>query len=327
MISSRLLAKEAIRRGIKVSHINFYRPDEAFLKLNYHGHEEILIGQRSSKTSFEAYWILENKDLARSYLRNNKISVAKGKVFKKKDYKGIYEYCRNIGYPVVVKKTDGAHGDLIFIGIKNEKDLQPALEKIFKSNNIVIIEKKFEGKEFRVLATQKKVVGVIHREPANVMGDGINNIGKLIEIKNRDPRRAREHYSFLTKIEIDKEVYKKLSEQGISVNYIPKKGEKIYLRNNSNLSTGGDSIDYTDIIHPGYKKIAVRAVQAIPGLAYAGIDLMAIDIQKKPSKNNYIIIEMNSSPSLRSHHSPYKGESRNASKEIINILFPETKDK
>jgi len=175
------------------------------------------------------------------------------------------------------------------------------------------------------LATKRKVIGVINREPANVTGDGTHGIGELVEMKNRDPKRGDEHDSFLTKIKIDGTVIKKLSEQGLTPDSVPANGVKIYLRNNSNLSTGGDSVDYTDIIHPGYKKIAVRAVRAIPGLAYSGIDLMSRDISEKPAPGSYIIIEMNSSPGLRSHHEPYSGKSRDAAKEIIDMLFPETK--
>jgi len=324
-ISSVLLAEEAMKRGIKVEHINPYRYDEAFLELDYNGHREILIGQRSSKTSLEAYWILENKDLTRIFLQKSGISVAEGRVFRKEDAKEAPGYCENIGYPVVAKKIAGSHGDMVFAGINNSKDLDEALSAIFQNNNLVLIEKKFDGKEFRILATKRKVIGVINREPANVTGDGIHRIGELVELKNKDPKRGDEHDSFLTKIKIDETAIKKLSEQGLAPDSIPANGVKIYLRNNSNLSTGGDSVDYTDIIHPGYKKIAVQAVRAIPGLAYSGIDLMSRDISEKPAPGSYIIIEMNSSPGLRSHHEPYSGKSRNAAREIVDMLFPETK--
>lgn len=324
-ISSVLLADEAMKRGIKVEHVNPYRYDEAFLKLEYKGHKEILIGQRSSKTSLEAYWILENKDLTRNFLQKSGINVAEGRVFKKEDAKDIPGYCEKIGYPVVAKKIAGSHGDLVFAGINNDEDLSEALSAIFQINNLVLIEKKFAGKEFRILATKEKVIGVINREPANVTGDGRHNIGELIETKNRDSKRGDEHDSFLTKIKIDETVIKKLSEQKLTLDSVPSGGVKVYLRNNSNLSTGGDSVDYTDIIHPEYKKVAIQAICAIPGLAYAGIDLMSRDITVKPLLGDYIIIEMNSSPGLRSHHMPYLGKPINAAGEIMDVLFPETR--
>lgn len=104
--------------------------------------------------------------------------------------------------------------------------------------------------------------------------------------------------------------------------------QKIYLRKNSNLSTGGDSIDLTDETHPELKKIAVKAINAIPGLAYGGVDLMSSrDISKKPTKNSYIILEINSSPGISMHYDPIKGKTRDVAKDVIDLLFPETKDK
>ena len=43
----------------------------------------------------------------------------------------------------------------------------------------------------------------------------------------------------------------------------PKEGEVVYLRENSNISTGGDSIDFTDDIDDSYKAIAVEAAKAL----------------------------------------------------------------
>ena len=54
---------------------------------------------------------------------------------------------------------------------------------------------------------------------------------------------------------------------------IPEKDEIVYLRENSNISTGGDSIDVTDQIPDDYKKIAVDAVAAL-GVKICGIDLI-----------------------------------------------------
>ena len=64
-----------------------------------------------------------------------------------------------------------------------------------------------------------------------------------------------------------------LKGQGYQMDSIPKKDEIIYLRENSNISTGGDSIDVTDQIPDDYKKIAVDAVAAL-GVKICGIDLI-----------------------------------------------------
>ena len=325
-ISSVLLSEEALERGISVKHLNPCQDDGAFLELDYKKHKEFIIGQRTSKTSLEAYFILNNKELTKEFLRRNNINVATGKVFKKEDFDEVVAYCEKIKFPVVIKPVDGAHGKDVYTNINNKKELKTVLKEVLKKNNYILAEKMFFGTEYRLIATRNKFLVATNRDPANVVGDGIHNIKELINIKNSDPRRSKEHNNYLTKIKIDSTEKRKLTEQSINLNVVLPKNKKIYLRDNSNLSTGGDSIDVTNIINVKFKKIAVKAIRAIPHLAYAGIDLMTNnDISQKPTKNSYVIIEMNSSPSIRSHHFPYKGKSHNIAKEIIDMLFLETK--
>ena len=98
-----------------------------------------------------------------------------------------------------------------------------------------------------------------------------------------------------------------LKGQGYRIDSIPKNDEIIYLRENSNVSTGGDSIDVTDQIPDDYKKIAVDAVSAL-GAKISGIDLI-IENKEVPAtdKNAYGIIEANFNPSMYMHIYPYKG--------------------
>lgn len=323
-----LLAKEAIKRGIRVEHINYYQEEMAFLELSYNKHFEYISGQISSKASAAAIYAENNKMVAKSLLSRKKISVAKGMLFNKNKINKAYEFIKEIEYPVVIKPFDGTHGDLVFIGLKKKKDCEEAIKKIIKKSNYVLVEKEFKGEEFRFIASRDKVFAVTNRDPANIVGDGINNIKQLIKIKNSNPLRGEKNEKPLTKIKIDSITKQNLDEQKIRLDYIPNKEEKIYLRKESNISTGGDSIDVTDQVHLELKKIAVRAVCAIPGLDYAGVDLMSNqDISKKPTKGSYIIVEINSSPGIYPQHFPFKGKSRDVAKEIIDMLFPETKNK
>lgn len=326
-LSTILLVKEALKRKIEVKHINDYQDSMAFLDLSFKNHSEYIIGQSSSKTSAAAKYAVGNKFLAKNLLSKVKINVVKGKLFNKDNFDEIYQFIEEIGYPIVIKPVDGAHGNLVFIGINNKEDCEIAAKKIFQKKELILVEKEFKGKEFRFITTAKKVLSVTHRDPANVVGDGVHSIKELINLKNKDPKRGDKTEKPLTKIKIDDVVKQNLREKKINTDYVPAKNEKIYLRKESNISTGGDSIDVTDFVHPEFKKIAVRAVKAIPGLAYAGVDLMTNkDISEKPNKNNYVIVELNSSPGIDPQHFPYEGKSRNVAKGIIDILFPETKE-
>jgi D-alanine-D-alanine ligase-like ATP-grasp enzyme len=100
-----------------------------------------------------------------------------------------------------------------------------------------------------------------------------------------------------TKIKIkDIRIVEKLKSQGLSLNSIVKKDERIYLLDNANLSSGGDSLDVTDNIHPDFYNLAINLTRDM-GLSLCGVDLMIDgDISEKPDK--YCVLEINSSPGL-----------------------------
>ena len=168
-----------------------------------------------------------------------------------------------------------------------------------------------------------KVQAVLLRVPANVKGDGEHTIEELVIEKNRDPLRGKDHRTPLETIQLGDLENLMLKGQGYQMNSIPKNGEIVYLRENSNVSTGGDSIDVTDQIPDDYKKIAVDAVSAL-GAKISGIDLIIENIEvPAANKNAYGIIEANFNPSMYMHIYPYKGESRRLTMHIIHFLFPE----
>ena len=66
------------------------------------------------------------------------------------------------------------------------------------------------------------MLGILHRVPANVVGDGIKTISELVEIKNEDPLRGKGYKTPLEKIILDKNAELFLKQRGIDFNYIPR---------------------------------------------------------------------------------------------------------
>jgi len=322
--STYLLAEEAQKRGIRVSKI-FPKTKRSYLKLEYDGKKETIIGQRISSLSYNAFFICNNKEVTRTFLKENGIATTEGQMFYKNEMENAIDYSKKIGYPVVAKPVDGTWGKNVFLELKNEEQVKIAIEKILGSKERFLIEKQFIGHEYRILATNQKLLGVINRIPANVVGDGKSTIKELIEIKNKDPRRGEGHSTSLVRIKIDEDIIENLQEQNLNLESIPQKDKQILLRKNSNLSTGGDSIDITDEIHPKIKELAPKIIASIPNLPYAGFDFMTPDITKDPDEVGYAVIEINDSPMLSMHHFPYIGKERNVAKDVIDIAFPETK--
>ena len=118
----------------------------------------------------------------------------------------------------------------------------------------------------------------------------------------------------MEKINLDESAALFLKHRGLDFDYIPKKDEIVYLRENSNISTGGDSIDYTDDIPQKFKDIAVRASKSI-GANICGVDMMIDD-----ESSQYAIIELNFNPAIHIHSYPFIGSEREIAKEILSLL-------
>jgi len=100
----------------------------------------------------------------------------------------------------------------------------------------------------------------------------------------------------------------------------------VYLRENSNISTGGDSIDFTDIVHPSYKEAAVRAAKAV-GARICGADIIIPDVNSPAAAGAFSIIELNFNPALHIHDFPHTGVNRKVEAKVLDLLgFTEEKE-
>lgn len=322
LTSAELIIKEARSRGIQADTII----KNKIYRLGLSGHIEYTHVICSSKTDSAAHFICKDKNLAKVFLAKDGLRVAEGEVFNGTQIEESINYCtaRNL-WPVVMKPLNGDCGKKVFANITNKYELREVWQKIVCDEDEILVEKHFEGAECRVLVTRNKILAALNRVPANVTGDGTMTISELIEQKNSDPRRSDKHNSPFVKIKADRAMLLKLEGEGLNVDSIPKKDELIYLRNNSNISTGGDSYDITEEIHPSMGEIALKAINAIPGLAYAGVDIISRDYKSEQNSDSYIIIEINANPGIDMHHFPYSGKPRNVAKGIVDVIFPETK--
>ena len=71
-----------------------------------------------------------------------------------------------------------------------------------------------------------------------------------------------------------------LQQEGYTPEDILPKGKKVNLRGNSNISTGGDSIDVTETMDSSYKQLAANMATAMGAWA-CGVDLIIPDTHLK----------------------------------------------
>ncbi len=321
-LSTQILIFDAIQQGIKFEILD---RQEQFLKLQLNDHVEyVKNGNMTSKDSYISTLIMENKTVTKKILQKHGFRVPQGEEFQTSE-QALRSFPLFAAKPFVVKPktTNYGLGISIFKEGASYEDYQKAIHLAFKEDSSILIEEFLYGTEYRFFVLNDQVHAVLLRIPANVTGDGNHTIEELVNDKNRDPLRGKDHRTPLELMQLGELENLMLKSQGYHKDSIPKKGKIVYLRENSNVSTGGDSIDVTDQIPNDYKKIAVDAVAAL-GAKISGIDMIIENTEVPAAQQSaYGIIEANFNPSMYMHIYPYKGESRRLTMGILHYLFPE----
>ena len=315
-LSTQILIKEAVKRGIKVDIVD---KSDNFISLSKNNKTEyVKQATKTSKDSYISVMAMENKVVTKDILKKNNIKVPSGyEYFSLETALNNIDKFINKSVVIKPKSTNFGIGISIFKDGGNKEDIEEAFKIAFDNDTTVLVEEFIKGKEYRFLVIGDKVTGILHRVPANVVGNGENTIEELVAEKNKNPLRGKGYKTPLEKIQLDDNARLFLKQENKDFKYIPKKDEIVYLRENSNISTGGDSIDFTDIIPNKYKEIAVKATKAM-GAVISGVDMMIEDLEDENS--NYSIIEVNFNPAIHIHSYPYKGKERKIAVEILKVL-------
>ena len=203
-----------------------------------------------------------------------------------------YTHACKLGFPVIIKPNNGSQGSGVSL-IYDKQEFYTGMRAIFKRENIALVQKPVKGKDYRVVVLDDKVISAYERIPLNVIGDGVSTISTLLgEKQNQFFVSGRD-----TRIRFDDpRIRNKLKHQKMTMRSIPPKGVVVYLLDNANLSTGGDSVDVTDHVHPLFRKLSVEITRNM-GLRLCGVDFMIDgDITQKPKK--YWVLEINAAPGL-----------------------------
>ncbi len=277
----------------------------------------------TDRSSAIAESIAQDKDLTKRLLHAAGVPVPLGREVE--DEEDAWTAACEIGLPVVVKPRDGNQGRGIAVNVATREEVIAAYRAASKVRDDVLVERYIPGCDFRVLVVGDRMVAAARRDPPHVMGDGVHSIRELVEEVNRDPARGEGHATSLTKIRLDDIAKVALTRYGYDQHSVPPRGQRVVLRNNANLSTGGIATDVTDAVHP---EIAARAVEAakMVGLDICGVDMVCDSIHVSLEEQGGAIVEANAAPGLRMHLHPSFGKGRPVGEAIVSTLFREGED-
>ena len=269
-------------------------------------------------TSAVSESIAQDKDLSKRLLQSAGVPVPFGRPVDDVE-DGWRAATEEIGLPVVVKPLDGNQGKGVTVNVTTREHFELAF-KSAEDIGSVLVEKYLPGSDFRLLVVGNMLVAAARRDPPQVSGDGVSTVRQLVEAVNKDPRRGDGHATSLTKMRLDDIAIERLRQQGLTVDSVPAKGQRVILRNNANLSTGGSATDVTDDVHPEVAQRAIAAAQIV-GLHVCGVDVVAETVMRPLEEVNGGIVEVNAAPGLRMHLSPSFGKGRNVGKAVIKSIY------
>lgn len=313
--STGAIANAALARGIPIRRLT----RGSLVQFGWGSRQRRIQAAEVDNTSAVAEAIAQDKELTKRLLHAAGVPVPLGRPVH--DLEDGWAAAQEVGLPVVVKPQDGNQGKGVTVGIADRAHFEIAYAAAAPYGS-VMVEKFLPGHDFRLLVVGKRLVAAARRDPPLVIGDGHHTVRELVAEVNKDPRRGHGHGTSLTRIRIDAIADARLAAQGLTADSVPAQGQRVVLRNNANLSTGGTATDVTDSVHPEVAARAIEAAQTV-GLDICGVDVVCETVIKPLEEQNGGIVEVNAAPGLRMHLSPSYGKGRDVGSAVIDHMYPD----
>ena len=264
--------------------------------------------------------ITRNKFETSCFLTRFGYNVPIGKTFSRHEYdiknsRGLEDgalFAKEIGFPVILKPNDKSQGMLV-CRVDNEKEFYKIAKKILKKKEDILLIEKFYGNyaDYRIVVLGNQVISAYQRIPFTVTGNGKSTIMELLQDK-------RKYFETIGRpaIEInidDFRIKTHLKSKKLDFNSVPLENESVTLLDNSNLSSGGTTVELTDSTADKFKTLAISVARDL-NLDLCGIDILTSDITKY--SDDYVILEINSAPGLDNY--AYSGDKQ---KEYVDNLY------
>lgn len=247
-----------------------------------------------------------SKEQARSMFAKHKVPHAQGQIFINPFTAA--KFAKQHGFPLVIKPNVSGFSRGSHFPITNSKELWKAalMVKVWWPSSVV--EQYLDGANYRVLATQDKIVSIIRRYPPFIDGNGEDTIGDLIDAENAI-RLEMDLHPTIYPLKKSPAVRGYLSKQKLSFDSVPSKGARIYLFNRVALAPGGivETIDQSTV--PAINKALFCDVVKQFDASLFGIDvILEHGIDQDYTKQKCIFLEVNSRPYTRMHEKPRYGD-------------------
>lgn len=312
--ASPLLERAALQLGL-----NTIRLDRKYFMFD---HPELSspIGLRPNSSMFTGiatHRTTHDKELTREVLQDAGVPVPQGAAFQAGQIEEAVQFAASLPVPVVVKPRAGVHGLGVSTDLRTESEVRTAIATLnttkFRGKSFVV-EEFVQGDDYRLLVVGDRVVSVVLKRAASVVGDGFSTVVELVLQKNR--WRLEHPHGRGCLLELGRDSAYWLAKQGLTQDSVPEKGQVVRLGSAGNIAAGGESVEVLDETHESLLDLAVRAVQAFPGIDHCGLDIMG-DHRVGLDGRMAGIVDVNTAPATAFHHFPMFGAPRDVSIDIV----------
>jgi D-alanine-D-alanine ligase-like ATP-grasp enzyme len=315
---TKVLWEEAIKRGIEMYEFRLFGIGHDIFVSNYKGEKRFFdVLPRPKDYDPRGLEWMDNKGEMKKHFEKEGIKVARGGVTH--SVSNALKIFRSLDKPVITKPNLGSRSRHTRTHLSDEKEFIKAFKIARQLSPWVMIEEELVGYVFRGTLIGGKLVAVLRREPAYVIGDGIHNVRELVEIENKNPLRNGEIFH---QLKIDEEAKKELGHWNKTEETIPKKDEIVTLGQKTSRAVGGGITDMTDIVHPD-NKVMLEKIAKVLNDPLIGVDFIMTDVSISwKNQPRCGVIECNSAPFIDLHHFPLVGRPHNVASALWDIIYP-----
>ncbi|MGB3209745.1 MAG: hypothetical protein WBB19_03475 [Desulforhopalus sp.] len=283
----------------------------ALKRILYRWIDNRFLGGCSSYNSLEVRKSCRSKLQARTVFAANNIPHARGTTFF--NPLRAVRFAKEHGFPLVVKPNVSGFSRGSHFPITNYPELYRAIFFAKAWWPVSVVEQYLEGKNYRVLVADGKIMSVIRRYPPFVEGDGQSTISQLIDRENT-VRREMQLGPVIHPIPKDGKIIGFLKKQQLTLESVPASASRIHLFNRIALAPGGvvEIIDKTSL-PPENRELFLKVLSLFQA-NILGIDaIFERGVDKSYRAQNAIFLEVNSRPYLKMHDFPRFGNAEDLS--------------
>jgi D-alanine-D-alanine ligase-like ATP-grasp enzyme len=320
-LRAKVLWDEAIRRGIDMKEFHLFGIGNDVFLTKFKGEMRFFdVLPRTKNYNPKGLEWMDNKNEMKKHFAKEGIPVAKGGIASSE--KEALKIFGSIDKPVIAKPNLGSRSRHTTTHISTEEEMKRAYHLAHMLSPWVMIEEELTGYVHRGTVIGGKLIAVLRREPAYVIGDGVHNVRELIEIENKNPLRQGPIFH---QLKLDEEAIKELKHWNRDENSIPKDKEIVTLGQKTSRAVGGGLTDMTDVVHPDNKEMLEKIGKVLDD-PLIGVDFIMDDVSVSwKDQPKCGVIECNSAPFIDLHHFPLVGKSHNVAGALWDIVYPKSK--